>query len=109
MCIIPQGDGFKVPDLTKPNLYTALETLGLSQCHSKDRWEDLELLTPVPLLCSLGRILAQLFSKSKGAGMLAACLLRHTERDLFLFLRKKFVSPSGGLAVLFHRELEARS
>lgn len=39
--IIPQRDGFKVPDLTKPSLHAALETLGLSQCHSKDGWEDL--------------------------------------------------------------------
>lgn len=53
MCIIPQGDGFKVPDLTKPNLYTALETLGLSQCHSKDRWEDLVPAGPTESSCRL--------------------------------------------------------
>lgn len=42
LCVyIPQGDGFQVPDLTKPNLHAALEALGLSQCHSKDRWENL--------------------------------------------------------------------
>lgn len=71
--------------LAQPNLQKDLETLGLSQCHSKGWWRD---LIPFPSTANSCCLFPR---QSPGTA------LRHTECDLFFFLRKKLVRPSEGV------------